>query len=224
MTDDKGSVLKLVSNYNYQSSSVNEDNEMRWSYMPNDSVYNTDNRSHYNVFVTDLSFRKVFNQAWTLNVGAKYTFNNVSNSSFHHLFKDELWMPNELYDFDTAYEENIAAVYATANGKVGRWKFKAGVRGEYSGTNGSVTNNDRFDIFPNANVSYNLTERGDYTVALGYYRNIRRPSFQSLDPVVRQVSDYTYTVGNQKLTPSFTDAVSLEIGRASCRERVYVLG
>ena len=117
-------------------------------------------------------------------------------------------MPNELYDFDTAYEENIAAVYATANGKVGRWKFKAGVRGEYSGTNGSVTNNDRFDIFPNANVSYNLTERGDYTVALGYYRNIRRPSFQSLDPVVRQVSDYTYTVGNQKLTPSFTDAVS----------------
>ena len=210
MTDDKGSVLKLVSNYNYQSSSVNEDNEMRWSYMPNDSVYNTDNRSHYNVFVTDLSFRKVFNQAWTLNVGAKYTFNNVSNSSFHHLYKDELWMPNELYDFDTAYEENIAAVYATANGKVGRWKFKAGVRGEYSGTNGSVTNNDRFDIFPNANVSYNLTERGDYTVALGYYRNIRRPSFQSLDPVVRQVSDYTYTVGNQKLTPSFTDAVSLD--------------
>lgn len=209
-TDDKGSVLKLVSNYNYQSSSVNEDNEMRWSYLPNDSVYNTDNRSHYNVFVTDLSFRKVFNQAWTLNVGAKYTFNNVSNSSSHHLFKDELWMPNELYDFDTAYDENIAALYATANGKVGRWKFKAGIRGEYSGTNGSVTNNDRFDLFPNANVSYNLTERGDYTVALGYYRNIRRPSFQSLDPVVRQVSDYTYTVGNQKLTPSFTDAVSLD--------------
>lgn len=209
-TDDKGSVLKLVSNYNYQSSSVNEDNEMRWSYLPNDSVYNTDNRSHYNVFVTDLSFRKVFNQAWTLNVGAKYTFNNVSNSSSHHLFKDELWMPNELYDFDTAYDENIAALYATANGKVGRWKFKAGIRGEYSGTKGSVTNNDRFDLFPNANVSYNLTERGDYTVALGYYRNIRRPSFQSLDPVVRQVSDYTYTVGNQKLTPSFTDAVSLD--------------
>lgn len=209
-TDDKGSVLKLVSNYNYQSSSVNEDNEMRWSYLPNDSVYNTDNRSHYNVFVTDLSFRKVFNQAWTLNVGAKYTFNNVSNSSSHHLFKDELWMPNELYDFDTAYDENIAALYATANGKVGRWKFKAGIRGEYSGTNGSVTNNDRFDLFPNANVSYNFTERVDYTVALGYYRNIRRPSFQSLDPVVRQVSDYTYTVGNQKLTPSFTDAVSLD--------------
>lgn len=209
-TDNKGSVLKLVSNYNYQSSVVTEDNKMKWSYLPNDSVYNTDNRNLYNVFVTVLSFRKVFNHGWNLNIGAKYTYNNVSNRSFHSFLKDELWMPDELYDFDTSYDENIAALYATANGKAGRWKFKAGIRGEYSGTNGSVTASNRFDLFPNANVSYNLTEKGDYTVAAGYHRNIRRPSFQSLNPVVRQFSDYTYTVGNQKLTPSFTDAISLD--------------
>ena len=207
-TDKKGSVLKLVSNYNYQHSSATEDNVMRWSYILNDSVYNTDNRNRYNIFVTDFSFRKVFNTSWNLNVGAKYTFNNVSNRSFHHFFKDESWMSDTRYDFDSSYDENIAAVYATANDKAGRWKFKAGIRGEYSGTNGSVTVKDRFDIFPNANISYNLTEKGDYTVVVGYYRNIRRPSFHSLNPVVRQVSDYTYTVGNQKLTPSFTDAIT----------------
>lgn len=209
-TDKKGSVLKLVSNYNYQHSSAKEDNVMRWSYIPNDSVYNTDNRNRYNIFVTDFSFRKVFNTGWNLNVGAKYTFNNVSNRSFHHFFKDESWVSDTRYDFDSSYDENIAAVYAIANGKAGRWKFKAGIRGEYSGTNGCVTVKDRFDIFPNANISYNLTEKGDYTVAVGYYRNIRRPSFHSLNPVVRQVSDYTYTVGNQKITPSFTDAISLD--------------
>ncbi len=209
-TDNKGSVLKLVSNYNYQNSSVIEDNKMKWSYLPNDSVYNTDNRNRYNVFVTDLSFHKVFNPDWNLNVGAKYTLNNVANRSVHRFFMDGLWMTNELYDFNTSYDENIAAFYATANGNAGRWKFKAGIRGEYSGTHGGVTPADRFDLFPNANVSYNLTEKGDYTVAMGYYRNIRRPSFHSLNPVVRQVSDYTYTVGNQKLTPSFTDAISLD--------------
>lgn len=209
-TDKKGSVLKLVSNYNYQHSSATEDNVMRLSYIPNDSVYHTDNRNLYNIFVTDFSFRKVFNTDWNFNVGAKYTCNLVSNRSFHHFFKDESWVSDKRYDFDTSYEENIAAIYATANGRVGRWKFKAGIRGEYSGTNSGVTNDDRFDLFPNANVSYNLTEKGDYTVAVGYYRNIRRPSFHSLNPVVRQVSDYTYTVGNQKLTPSFTDAVSLD--------------
>ncbi len=209
-TDNKGSVLKLVSNYNYQNSSVIEDNKMKWSYLPNDSVYNTDNRNRYNVFVTDLSFHKVFNPDWNLNVGAKYTLNNVANRSVHRFFMDGLWMTNELYDFNTSYDENIAAFYATANGNAGRWKFKAGIRGEYSGIHGGVTPADRFDLFPNANVSYNLTEKGDYTVAMGYYRNIRRPSFHSLNPVVRQVSDYTYTVGNQKLTPSFTDAISLD--------------
>lgn len=209
-TDNKGSVLKLISNYNYQSSSVDEDNVMRWSYLPNDSVYRTDSRNRYNVFVTDLSFRKVFNPSWNLNVGAKYTLNDVSNNSFHRFFKDGTWLTNPGLDYDTSYDENIVAVYATANGSVRRWKFKAGIRGEYSGTNGGVANYDRFDLFPNANVSYSLTEKGDYTVAMGYYRNIRRPSFQSLNPVVRQVSDYTYTVGNTSLTPSFTDAVSLD--------------
>ncbi len=209
-TDNKGSVLKLISNYNYQSSSVNEDNVMSWSYLPNDSVYRTDSRNRYNVFVTELSFRKVLNPDWNLNVGAKYTLNDVSNNSFHRFFKDGTWLINPRFDYDTSYDENIAAVYATANGSAGRWKFKAGIRGEYSGTDGGVANYDRFDLFPNANVSYSLTEKGNYTVAMGYYRNIRRPSFQSLNPVVRQVSDYTYTVGNTSLTPSFTDAVSLD--------------
>ncbi len=209
-TDRNGSVLKLISNYNYQCSSVDEDNVMSWSYLPNDSVYRTDSRNRYNVFVTDLSFRKVFNPNWNLNVGAKYTLNDVSNNSFHKFFKDGIWIMNPQFDYDTSYDENIAAVYATANGKAGRWKFKAGIRGEYFATRGGIHVENKFDLFPNANVSYNLTDRGDYTVAVGYYRNIRRPSFHSLNPVVRQSSDYTYTVGNPMLTPSFTDAISLD--------------
>lgn len=209
-TDNNGSMLKLISNYNYQSSAVDEDNVMSWSYLPIDSVYMTDSHNKCNVFVTDLSFRKVFNPSWNLNVGAKYTFNDVTNNSFHKFFKNGIWIMNPRFDYDTSYDENIVAVYTTANGSAGRWKFKAGIRGEYSGTNGSVAHYNRFDLFPNANVSYSLTEKGDYTVAMGYYRNIRRPSFQSLNPVIRQVSDYTYTVGNTSLTPSFTDAVSLD--------------
>ena len=208
--DRNGSVMKLISNYTCQSSSVNEDNEMGWSYLPYDSIYNTDSRNLYNVFVTDLSLRKVFNPNWNFNIGAKYTLNDVSNCSFHKYMMDHTWIMNPQYDYDTSYDENIAALYAVANGNAGRWKFKAGLRGEYSGTKGSISHNDRLDLFPNANVSYAFTEKGDYSVALGYYRNVRRPSFQSLSPVVRQISDYTYTVGNPGLTPSFTDAFSLD--------------
>ena len=208
--DSKGSVLKLISNYNHQSSSVSEDNVMEWSYLPNDSIYNTDSRNRYDVFVTDMSLRKVFNPNWNLNVGAKYTLNDVSNSSFHKYLMDNTWIMNPQYDYAISYDENIAALYVAANGRAGRWNFKLGLRGEHSSTKGGIAHKDRLDLFPNANVSYSLTAKGDYTVALGYYRNIRRPSFQALNPVVRQVSDYTYTVGNIGLTPSFTDALSLD--------------
>ncbi|MDE6007569.1 MAG: outer membrane beta-barrel protein [Muribaculaceae bacterium] len=208
--DSRGSVLKLISNYNYQRSAVAENNVMIRSYLPDDSIYRTDSRNRYNVVVTDLSLRKVFNPDWNFNVGVKYTFNDVSNRSLHTYLAGQIRTTDRQYDFDTSYDENIAAVYATADGKVGRWKFKAGLRGEYSATKGGISINDRFDLFPNANVSYSFTEQGDWAMALGYYRNIRRPSFQALNPVVRQVSDYTYTVGNTKLTPSFTDSFSLD--------------
>ncbi|MDE7414417.1 MAG: TonB-dependent receptor family protein [Muribaculaceae bacterium] len=208
--DSKGSNLKLIANYNYQNSSIGEDNIMSQSYMPTDSVYNTDSHNRYNVFVTELSFRKVFNPDWSMNVGTKYTLNDVSNSSFHKYVGEQGWIMNDRFDYDTSYKENIEALYITANGKTGRWKFKAGLRGEYSSTKGDITHKGNIDFFPNANVSYSLTEKGDYTVAVGYYRNIRRPSFQSLNPVVRQVSDYTYSVGNPQLTPSFTNSLSLD--------------
>lgn len=103
--DENGSVLKLISNYNYQSSSVAEDNVMSWSYQPNDSVYNTESRNRYNVFVTDLSLRKVFNPAWNLNVGVKYTLNDVSNSSLHKYMADQTWVMNPQYDYDTSFDE-----------------------------------------------------------------------------------------------------------------------
>ncbi|MDE5976345.1 MAG: outer membrane beta-barrel family protein, partial [Muribaculaceae bacterium] len=124
--------------------------------------------------------------------------------------KGNAWIPNNEYVYDQSYDENIAALYATARGSAGRWRFKAGIRGEYTGIRGGVARYNSFDLFPNANVSFNFTEKGDYTVALGYYRKIRRPSFQSLNLTVRQISDYTYTVGNAGLTPSFSNSLSLD--------------
>lgn len=218
--DEEGSVLKLISSYNYQSSSVAENNMMSWSDLQTDSVYTTDNTNRYNIFVTDLSLRKVFSSALSLNVGARYTFNDIAYTSWHHYLGGAQWIDNSVYDYDNSYTENIAAVYVSANAQTGRWKFKAGIRGEYFNTNSHrnlpyTVNDNEFNLFPNANISFSLTEIGNYTVSTGYYRNIRRPSFQSLNPVVRQVSDYYYTVGNPALTPSFTDAVSLDFVLAS---------
>ncbi|MCH5226447.1 MAG: TonB-dependent receptor family protein [Muribaculaceae bacterium] len=208
--DDKGSELKLISNYNHQNSSVKENDKMSWSYIPTDSIYTTDNINLYNVFVTDLSINKVLSSNWNINTGVKYTLNYIINKSLHRFFKDDIWNVNEKFDFDSSYDENILGIYAVATGKIKRLKIKLGLRGEYTLTKGEVKSYNRFDLFPNANIVYNITDKGDYTVAIGYSRYIRRPSFQALNPVVRQISDYTYNVGNPDLIPAFTNSFSLD--------------
>lgn len=207
--DEEGSELKLIANYNHQSSSVGENNEMKWSYTSNDSVYSTDNRNLYNILTADFSLKKVFNPKWTLNAGSKFTHNGVNNRSQHFYLKKNMWSSNPGYDFDDNYHENIAALYVTTNGNAGRWKFKAGFRGEYYNTGGFMKKQNRFDIFPNANIGFDITENGGYNVTLGYYRNISRPSFKSLNPIVIQNSDYYYSIGNPELTPCYTNSMSL---------------
>lgn len=209
--DDKGSVLKWNSNYNYQYSSTDENSRMQWLSLDGDSIYMTDNSNRYNIFDTELSIQKNFKPGWRLNVGIKYTHNDVGYDSQHFNFVDSECLSNSIFDYDSHYCEDITAAYATVNAQAGRWRFKAGLRGEYYHTSGFAFRQSKFNIFPNANVAFNLTERGDYTVALGYYRNIRRPSFWSLNPTLRQESNYSYSVGNPDLRPSHIDAVSLDV-------------
>lgn len=210
MLDNKGSVLKWNSNYNYQYSSTDENNRMQWLPLGTDSIYTTDNTNRYNIIDTEVSVQKNFKPGWRLNVGLKYTHNDVGYDSRHFNFLNNEWVGNQTFNYESNYREDIAAAYATFNAQAGRWRFKAGVRGEYYHTSGVELGQSEFDLFPNANVAFNLNERGDYTVAAGYYRNIRRPSFWSLNPTVRQVSDYSYSVGNPNLRSSHVNAVSLD--------------
>lgn len=208
--DKKGSSLKLVSNYNFQKSSVDQNNRMSGYELFRDSIYFSGNVNRYNVFVTDFSWIKVLKPNWKLNIGAKYTFNDVAYISTHRHLVGSIWINDAGQDYDTSYNENIVALYATFNGKVGRFGFKAGLRGEYFNTKGEWNHNSRFDLFPNANISLDITPKGDYTVSFGYSRKIKQPSFWSLNPVVRQFNDFTYSVGNPDLKASFTDALSLD--------------
>ena len=213
--DDKGSLLKLVSNYNFRDNSTRGNNVMSRTSVPYDSIYSVSGSTRYHLLTSEFSWRKTFGGGWRLDAGAKWTFNRVADRSAHSHLDGTEWIPDRDYDYNSAYRENIAAVYAVANGKAGRWKFKAGIRGEYSSTDRREENGGRFDLFPNANISCGLSDNGDYAVSVGYYRRIGRPSFWSLNPVVHQVSDYSYTVGNPRLKPSFTNSLSLDFVLAS---------
>lgn len=209
--DDKGSLLKWISSYDFRQTSVTDDNRMSYTDATPDSVYTSDASTRYNLFATEISLRKSFNPLLTLDAGVKYTFNDISFASLHHHLEGGRWIADSSHDYNHHYNEHILAAYAIMNLNTGRWRFRAGLRGEYLHTDNYSISSSRADLFPNANISFNLSENGTTSISAGYRRNIRRPSFQSLDPTVRQVSDYSYTVGNPTLSPSFTDAVSLDM-------------
>lgn len=89
----------------------------------------------------------------------------------------------------------------------------AGIRGEYTSTRGrgGEARQEYFSLFPNANLSYSLTDDGAYTLIAQYARTIQRPSFWNLSPRRMQISDYTYQVGNPHLAPAYSDDVSLTL-------------
>ncbi len=204
-----GETLKWISNYNHRSSTLEENNRMSWTMKPLDSIYTANNKNRYNVFVSEVSINKIIHKSWAIGAGFKYTFNKVGYGSKHSYLDKDIWRPDIVHDYEGDYYEHIGAPYATLNGNLGKLKLRAGLRAEYFKTHGQKAGYNLLDWFPNATVTYNLREKGDYTISAGYSRNIRRPSFQSLDPVVRQVSDYTYTAGNPDLKPSYTDALNL---------------
>jgi hypothetical protein len=86
MLDNKGSVLKWNSNYNYQYSSTDENNRMQWLPLGTDSIYTTDNTNRYNIIDTEVSVQKNFKPGWILNVGLKYIHNDVGYDSRHFNF------------------------------------------------------------------------------------------------------------------------------------------
>lgn len=214
--DTLGSTLKLLADYTRQNSDSGNDNISRIT-VPGtaavDSVYRNAAASIYDVATATLAYEKHFSPSWTLKAGAKYTFNDMRNDALYEYMKGSDWLRNDDQSYTLNYTENIAAAYATASARLGRWNFVAGLRGEYTfthGKGGDVRQN-YFSLFPNANVSFALAPRKGHSLILQYARTIQRPRFWALNPQRSQISDYTYQIGNPALEPAFQNDMNLTL-------------
>ena len=213
--DDKGSTLKFIGDYtNSKSPSHNDylDSETNpLTLILRDSTYrnSTISRNHLGTATVDLE--KVLTPKVKLKAGLKYTYNNNGNLADYEYMVEELWTPNTDKSYDIGYTENIGAAYLIATANLGRVSLVGGLRGEYSNfrdKTGDVEQN-YFDLFPNANVSYALTKDGAYSLIAQYARTISRPSFWALSPNETKISEYMIQRGNPNLKPSYDNSVSV---------------
>lgn len=142
----------------------------------------------------------------TLSAGAKLTYR--SNYIYHEFFsmENEEWIYSETFSNDLFHTELIPAAYVMfASKNIGKFSYKAGLRGEYSIVTLNSkhenldTSNDDIFIAPSLSVTYKISEKHD--LSLAFSRRIGRPTYPQLNPYMSMVDAMTYEQGNMYLHP-----------------------
>lgn len=142
----------------------------------------------------------------TLSAGAKLTYR--SNDIYHEFFsmENEEWIYSETFSNDLFHTELIPAAYVMfASKNIGKFSYKAGLRGEYSIVTLNSkhenldTSNDDIFIAPSLSVTYKISEKHD--LSLAFSRRIGRPTYPQLNPYMSMVDAMTYEQGNMYLHP-----------------------
>lgn len=213
--DTLGSNLKLLADYTRRGVNDHNDNSARITQpgITRDSLFRDHSDNRYDIFTASLGWEQRLSPTWQLKAGAKYTRNDNQNMAEYRYLLDEAWTPSTMSDFDIRYQENIGALYAIVAGRVGRVSLSAGLRGEYTYTVGRATDlkQEYFSLFPNAHLAWSMDKEGKHSLVASYARTISRPGFWSLSPTRMQLSDYSYSIGNPGLDPSFTNSYTLNL-------------
>ena len=214
--DDMGSTLKLI--YDYTNSVYPNHNDYLDYTSVGESIYRDNSKSNYRLTTATLALEKILSPKLSFKAGVKFTNNTNANSAVYEDFigsdedKDNsYWQPNEAKNYDIGYTENIGAAYATLSARFGRLSVVGGLRGEYTSFRDNTGNVDQNygDLFPNANLSYSLTEDGAYSLVAQYSRTISRPSFWALSPNETKISEYMIQRGNPNLKAAYDNSLSI---------------
>lgn len=111
------------------------------------------------------------------------------------------------------YKENIIAGYLSLNKTIKKYSIQAGLRTEYTSTNGTSitanqTNINRYlSLFPNVAVSY--TKSALHMFKISYRKSLQRFGYEVVNPFVVYQSQFSYTQGNPKILPTHVHAIEL---------------
>ena len=207
--DDVGSTIKLIGDYT--RSFYPNTNDYVDSVIGRDSTYRDATRSLYQLATATLALDKKINAKLNIRAGLKYTYNDNNNIATYEYLADKVWITNTEKSYNIGYTENIGAAYVIASARLGRLSLVGGLRGEYTSFRSAdgLVNQNYFDLFPNANVSYSITKDGAYSLVAQYSRTISRPSFWALSPNETKISEYMIQRGNPNLKPSYDNSLSV---------------
>ena len=199
---------------NYQSNTKDLINQTQRQ--PSDTLLNNfQNNNHSNIHIATAQFdlTKGFKNGIRWESGAKNAFiHNSSNISFMERNPLGEWVPSNNLNNSYNYNENVLGVYTQANWELEKWFFEAGIRAEWASMQGfsqvdgrKILDRNYWHAFPTASISYNILE--NLQTSVSYTTSIERPDFESLNPFVDFIDQYSSSTGNPYLVPAYTHSV-----------------
>ncbi len=201
----------LSSDLQYAYSGLNEDQRILTNF------FSANNEPSFSENFTSLSDQEVniFSAQVDLSASPSETARLETGLKFAAIGSDNDVDQNrasELIDDTFTYNEENYAAYVSYENSLGKWNFKAGLRGEYSVVDGisealgQTTDLDYFEVFPTAYIEYAPSEKHSYS--LRYRRSIDRPDYAGINPFRRFQSFNATIEGDPTLLPDLTDNVA----------------
>ncbi|RCH56444.1 hypothetical protein DJ568_00875 [Mucilaginibacter hurinus] len=148
----------------------------------------------------------------SLQLGWKSSFTKTDNLASYQNFAGGTWQEDLRKSNHFLYDENIHALYASAEKKYGKLSAQAGLRYEHTGYRAHQLGNtvqadsafkrDYGGLFPSGYLSYQADSVNSFTLTVS--RRIDRPAFQNLNPFYFIINKYTYQTGNPYILPQYS--------------------
>ncbi len=157
-----------------------------------------------------LDYTKPFSDKFTLETGAQYVTQDVSNDYAVSDLVDGVWVQDFGLTNIFEYKQGVLGVYGTGAYEGDKWGVKVGLRLENTDLNTLLVTTDEknsqnfSNLFPSLHTSYKITEQ--FSLQAGYSKRIYRPRLWDLNPFFNIRNNFSVRTGNPNLQPEFTDS------------------
>ena len=228
--DKKGQNLEME--LTYTKTKTPEKDTFRELINPNSKLNNyfNDITNNNTTWLANIDYVKPFNESTKLELG----FETKIQLNDHKIITDQEVETNNTPSIqprgntDFTYDRKTYAAYINYNKDFGKFSLQSGLRFEQFNVDGRFFNSqenevklitdDIFSVYPSAYLTYFPSDNHEFQI--GYSRRVDRPSIEQVSPIQEWTSPLTISVGNQNLTPQFSN--SLEFNYTRILEKGYL--
>jgi len=186
------------------------------SFAPLNQQLNNDTKEKVTTFQSDFN-RVLKDKKARIELGVKaiirqddlFTFSETKDTLTGTFFEDTV------ANYEYEYDESIYSAYATFGQELGKFKYQAGLRGEYAEqVPNLISTNQKFfnsylNLFPSAHIKYAFSKKTE--LSLSYSKRINRAKSRQLNPFTSYANPVNLRSGNPELQPEYIHSFDLGV-------------